>query len=740
MEMYPRTPTHPHTTGKILHTPPSTASSSSSPGHKTKFLRALSGKVFRRDTAPVESGQAPSAYPAQFSPLPTAGPVRRHVPKPLMLGSPVSLPRSRGNRSSRSSRSSHCSPRDLTPSLHEADMSADPPLLAPLVPRMATTARRELQGALCAVCGEPSAVSLAGEKCLELHCGHAVHFECYCALLGMRRGLGLGQGQGQGLAPCPECGDCEGPLDRAALLQAEAAAVLTTPLDQVIQPQDVGSHGFCPGEVQLQSQSQLHRGVSPDTSGGSTTVSFEGLDDALYDEILRLTEDGTAASSDTEVESPVETGEPPPISVHTVQQGDDVVVSVAAVHSASGSTDSVFRLDQANPLPSPEEHSLRHDITVHVAAELGEPGPASTGPLLLRDTAQHSLDGLPQWDTLPSTAVYCFGNSLTLQDPRTQAVCGRVPRDQLSSATVLPDQRTLLLALKSTALPELYIRFPTSERCRTWQRCLGGGEHPGLSSLITTTTTTTTATSILPAELHRRLEAVRAVPQHHQDPLRVPVRIILCVDVSQGASAASACIAAALGALGPRDLLGVVLAGRNGAGQSGPWGTFVGMLPPGWPGWPGWHGLDTGSGPGVFDTPEQVAETMLETCRRLAATVQEPLGGKPRFYDCVLLVGGEPFSPTALRHRNKIEQQGFDVGFVSAEEVGECVAQARRTSIHGLTLDLGGKRFPVGNLAPGQERTFTMGRSAFRNRVCDAHWWDIATQQNVSHTLQVILG
>lgn len=774
----PRTPTLSHS--KTLHTPPSTASSSS-PRQRGKFLRALSGKVFRRDSqsggqAVPHLGGFPLAPPAQFTPLgggtpATATPLRSHVPKPLSLGSPVSLPRSTGlsRSTSRSTAATHPnpqwlgSPRDLTGELSavaeapqaQAQPGMDAPLLAPLVPRLSSGARRELHTAACAVCGDPAAVSLAGEKCVELHCGHAVHFECYCALLGVRGGLGPLAPSPTGAPPCGVCGDAQGPRESATLAQLEAAAVLTTPLEQVIQPGDVGSQGFCsPGEVPVSPA--RHSG-----SGGSATVSFEGLDDAIYDEILRLTEDGGGVEtgvlrdSDTDVgspppqEAPVGTAEPPVLSVHSSQDG---TVTVTALDN-----DTPTQGDLSTASDPEEESALRHDLTVHFAAELGDTGASasSTGPLLLLDSVHHSLDGAA-WDMSQGHLLFCFSRALVLQDPASRTVSGRVPLDQLSSATVLPDGRTLLLCLKSTTLPELYLRFAQADRARLWQRTLqeaGDSPLPPLSALAGPPGLTQLP---LPVELLERVAAVAPLDQPAvPSPEHTPARIILCVDVSaQSGVAAQAALDVALSALGPGDLLGMVLVGRNGAGEPGPYGTFVGMLPPGWPGWRELE-LDTDSSSGgpVFPDGALAAETMLETCRRLAATV--PAAADPQYYSRVILLqAGEDSSsssstapapaltPIAQRHAAKVAQQGFDVRRVaSTAALTHSIAECRRTRVYDLTLDLGGKTHGCGSLAPGAHHSFTLALApgAFRNRVCDAAWWDIPRQRHVSQTLQVTL-
>ncbi|CAB4256059.1 similar to Saccharomyces cerevisiae YJL157C FAR1 Cyclin-dependent kinase inhibitor that mediates cell cycle arrest in response to pheromone [Maudiozyma barnettii] len=848
---------------KKLHTPPSAGSTT--PRHTPgKFLRAISGKVFRKsiDGKQVEeSGALGQFVPNESKPIMGK---RSKIPKPLVLGSPMSMPPSAKKFSHISLKSENdvvmqqlqspigFSPR-IPPSMKSAksnrrnltntllieslsELSELPQnkedkvviwadddddddgqdIMSPLYykknnPRKRVTSAMGLKKYVeekCVICEEKVSNSFQGEKIIELDCGHASHYKCYYMAMEMLYGT-------EKLPECDVCLEDARPTDKETLIDIESKILrrtqeekeddvelesedkcdgttiaqwlplhsarghmhsdrlsLVTPLEQIVVSEQVGSDGFRTPIVKTEAQ---------ELSLMSGNVFIDEFDnDQIYQEILKLTEELDSGTYDGSSAFDVNIGNPI-VTLENITTSDvnykspQQIMKVEIEIPMNDSETTPLRTKNPDILSNNKlkDDNIRASLTEHICSQysglqnFNVEHPESH--LLMFDEVIYSSEG-EHW--FQNTVLYYFDDLLILMNVSKDSISGKIPTDQISSITKLNEKHGLLICLKSTTLPEIYLQFSNNMLLNKWEYYLSHlDEKPPLHHDCISNTMFNTLPKTLTKQITELdLGSIFALPWE-KTTNETPCRVILCLGLSppsegqaeDGSYLKQLCniINTLRQSLNQNDLLGIVFAGKDGTGAvDSMFGTFVGTMSVSWSGWDDVIGDLSTVPPGVFLTPEREQIAMLTTCCRLASTVVESNPERPAYYNRVILVQDIPTledagsARIAEKYKVRLETTyNFEVSTVpwleedTSELLEQQVQDCHLKNMHNLIVKLGSTttilELNYGSMGSGSTKIMdhtydgTLTQDTLRSRVCDVTWYDIRLRELVSRSVPV---
>ena len=854
--------------GKKLHTPPS--ASATTPRHTPgKFLRAISGKVFRKsvDGKLDDIKNVTRQFILNETNKQNIG-KRTNIPKPLVLGSPMSLPPSAKKNSNfyvradndivkqqlqspvgftsralKSSTSNKSNRRNLTNTLlieslsqipelpknknediliwsdnmeNDTDSVSTTDLMSPLYYKKQNSSRRvtsamglkKYVGERCVICEENVSSSFQGEKIIELDCGHASHYKCYYIAMEMLYGT-------ENFPKCDICHKEVRPMDKESLIEIESNILtgtkeneqeefddvkltadsnvtsgiiaqwvplksartpgkkdfmsLVTPLEQILVPGQIGSNGFKTPTLSIKEQELS-------IISGNNVFIDECNNDEIYQEILKLTEETDTFtyedSSDLNVnfKDSIVT-----LENLTKKDNNDVEQQFIKVELSVPTEDiPTTPLNTKNETSLLEDGSLqtredeiRRSITEDICSKQNclrdyvEDNMDSN--ILAFDEVEYSLEG-ENW--FQGTSLYYFDECLVLVNNSKDSISGKVPIVQISSISKIDDKRALLVCLKSTTLPELYLQFKDRRNnsnmlLNKWQYYLSNlNEKPSLHPECISLAMMDKLSSHTNEQIRKYSMNVNYSLPWDKTNVETPCRVIICLGLSPSTiqekedgsylKKLHTSINSVRDSLNENDLLGIVFAGKSGNGIADAMsGTFVGTMPVSWSGWSDLIEDITTVTPGLFLTPEREQVAMFSTCCRLASTIIESDSEKPCYYNRTIIIqesnqvdedGGA--IPLINKYKSRLETMyNFEVSYVSLtestlileKEIQECHSRNMTNVIVKIGVAADQIQMNFGSMGPGSIKTVEYqldeGRELIRNRVCDLSWYDVRLQE-----------
>ncbi|CCF58781.1 hypothetical protein KAFR_0F01840 [Kazachstania africana CBS 2517] len=791
---------------KKVHTPPSSERDGSRTS-KSKFLKGISGKVFRR--TPDMKQQQASTF-EEFSPFtPSAGlnNSKRHIPKPLNLSKPLSPPPTISKHDSFSRSSStlvssgraefgdldspvhlqqlpnrsanRFSSKNLTRALIRessassrtssdvrtlpnsdiivwTDAEDNDPYLEESSPTFLATVNRNMKkynsnhgpkkfvGERCAVCQEGLNNNFAGEKIVELSCSHPNHYSCYLTMLGSIQG-------NNSLPKCYLCGQITGPTDtetlqemKSKLLGSNGITTSTnqqwidlsprktyfpqfTPLDRVIHTADISQDGF----------------KMPPLTGRDDSRSF--VESIHKENIFSNTElknpfQIEKEEIDCKNEESYEVGGP-----EIIRLGDNSFDCKITIPNLD--TKPIVKERILNKSELREESLIRTEIVGYFEEilKINE----DIGKLLLFEKCKYSVEG-EEWSF---NIIFCFYERLLiLFDFSNEKIVGRVPVDRVYDVTKISDLK-ILIGMKSTILPEMYIEFcgPTEEKTALkWKYYIENLEKVPLLNHITSSTT-----DFLPESLAVRFKSfAKNADSFSPRPwvlsnFDAPLQLIVCMNLSSFAdenedyiSLRKKTLSVILEKLGDDDLLGLVLVGKDGSGNVGEYGTFVGTIDKKWQGWEDVLETMDAVKKGVFQDQEKEMQVFLQTCYRLTSTLQT-MEEIPTYSKHIIILREKSMHDEEdiliRKYRTRvIEDQKFSIdeveldrALLESNSLKNIIDNYHKENVNSLIIKKDGKSMRIGNMSIGDEKVVNLKKilddGAYGSIIdIELEWFDLA--------------
>ncbi|CAR29842.1 hypothetical protein ZYGR_0AD05300 [Zygosaccharomyces rouxii] len=802
-----RTPKNKTTFDKKVHTPPSVEQDA----RKSKLLKNLSGKVFRR--ASLKSQQSTTLDSIElFNNVGNSMSMKRSTPKPLNLSQPLTPPPSvKGQKKElqqqrhqkdtfrlstssssgsiktakldspihlfsplrpKSSKSNGIKPINLRNSLRSASTSSsirshpiiwtetveDPYLeedsptylcsISKNISNVSSSAgRRRFVSEQCSMCAEGMNSIFPGETVVQMTCSHASHYECYLAMYESHYREGK-------WPQCRTCHKVSKPVDEdvihkmtsslltrrestssiieqhlmnARLSDSASSAVFDfTPRDQLITSADISSDGF-------KTPLRIPR-VTTNYENDDTELSYENLfgsgiptsdsntASVVVEESRRVSDSNSDCDGDDQLDLKIEIN--PLLNNH-------YSITAQLPRDKHGKN-----CCKANPKRN--QHILQEKNILILQVESfvkREVDPKDEfGSLSIFDQISYSTDG-ERWDE--NTLVCFFEKCLILFDLFEMKTIGKIPIEQVCHVNRL-SETTLIIDLKNRTLPEIYFAFPPHLRnhksvLEKWKYYLmQPGREPELEFM------SDTAWEIFPEDMapalmgivgdNKRFVCNQCAKPWENGTQEVPLQLIVCLSLCQrreedGAQYRQRIIGGLhkmLESLNDRDLLGVVTVGRNGSGEIGEFGSFVGTVSKNWSGWKEYiDELETVDGP-CFQTPLKEFNRVWETCYRLVSTSSSLLEGEDQnqFSKQIVLMTDDA-RIQRQGGKNKFEEiiknhYGFDVTRIPpststlslCENISSTVTNLHQKRFKDLEVTLQGNViFKFGNMAPGEKKT-----------------------------------
>lgn len=624
----------------------------------------------------------------------------------------------------------------------------------------AKAGHRRFIGTQCSMCDEKICNVLSGEKIVEMTCCHASHYQCYLATLEC---LYMQKKYPQ----CRVCGKTVKPSDEGTLEKMMSRLLskktyddhsgstmgpqwfdfklpttadrnsLLTPGGQVIQSADISSNGFRTPFKSLDSA----------TFGGCNDFceSFDSIPQRELWPEKTLPEICKGEPESSEDDSCTAR---PQIHLHSTGDSGSFTLSVEI---PSNENKACCQQKEGDPYES-ERQFLRQQIEASVKEEVDPED--ELGTLIMFDKVDYSTDG-EQWNK--NVMICLFDQFLLLFDRDEMTTRGKIPLSQICQSLKLND-RTLLIDLKSRALPEVYVSF-TCENAKTselqrWKFYLSQSRaFPELENI------TSNSWSILPEELVIELELFRnkvngaagtkenvlAKPWQnlHDD---VPLQLIVCLNLSHDAGISNANyegsikkgLKALLSCLSERDLLGIVAIGKDGRGNVGNYGTFVGTINKFWPHWGETFDSLQAIDREIFSSPANELDKMLETCLRLVSTADSMLeeGASSHFLKQIILLraGDAPKDDHKYGalitdvHGFKLMQMAPLDQYHEVGELEQVISLLHQRSMKDLTVKIVGKELYFGDMSVGEKRSLNF-EAVNRPLDCQIEWFDVRSQR-----------
>ncbi|KAL3237356.1 cyclin-dependent protein serine/threonine kinase inhibiting protein FAR1 RNJ42_00890 [Nakaseomyces bracarensis] len=693
-----------------IHTPPSGSEETILGGPTRKFLRSLRGKshLSFEYKSQKNSVKTPNASPAFKSEIKR----RNNLPKPLNLSDNLlnttdkeKLIIDRQQNYQRHNESTDLSsPSKLTQKVstlevkHEKaefgyEISKNTPLIMPVEDKMhsnqlslksdVTTSKKYINH-ICCICDEHISTTFLGEKTIDFYCGHISHYECYLIVFEDTHANNK-------YPTCRLCGaDCE-PLDEDIISDMKSRILTSkkkklrfpelnfptlnsaisqsisdreqqnTPVEKIINSAQVSSSGFKSSpkvfnpfeEINLDDENDSEYIIS---SSATSSIIINGLRIDLEE---RIDEDNDWCISPIVTRSGFNMIDVyfPTINSNDFQNNNcDVLTKNSIIGSPTDFNERSFR------------QQLRSSIDNLIFKDSGS---VPSGELLMISQFAFSTNG-EFW--MNQVTVVFFSTCLIFYDNSDKEIKGNLPIDQISSAVEVTksNHTVLVIELMSCSLPQVYLRCDeehtnATENIQKWAFYLNNvtKEFPTLLEL------TDCSISVMPIELSVKYEQEvlkRKITYQDVYPWEISdnkknVCIILCLSrnlLLNSASKIKAYIKTLLDALAPNDTLGILSMGKNGKGERGPHGTFVGPVTKYWNGWDSiLNDIEREySSNHFYNFTSQIEEylVLFDTCYRIISTISTH--DSDTYRELVILGHGEcpVFNVEITRENEKVKK------------------------------------------------------------------------------------
>ncbi|AQZ15565.1 FAR1 (YJL157C) [Zygosaccharomyces parabailii] len=607
--------------------------------------------------------------------------------------------------------------------------------------------RRRFITEQCSMCAEGMSSIFPGETVVQMTCSHASHYECYLAMYEPVYMSGE-------WPECRECHKLSKPID-PEVIQRMTSSLLTkrdsttslieqhlmqarlpgsvisntfdfTPKDQLITSADFSSDGF-------KTPLRMTRTI-PNYENDDTVLSYG----TLFGQVTVFEDKLVGSLTENELFSENETTEDP---TEKELEGEELRIEIKPL------TDSRMnkRYFVVAELPDEQHHNhcvkhnskhkkhiaserkiLKSQIESFVKRELNQG--AEVGFLSMFDQVGYSTDG-ENWHN--TTLVCFFEKCLILFDVSEMKTVGKIPVEQICHVNKL-NENSLIIDLKSRALPEVYFSFPlvqdhesTLERWKYY--LVQPDKEADLEHM------TETAWDILPPEItpsftecsfnDSSFECDKCTKPWQSQDADAPLQLIVCLSLSNNERHDSAAyehriaqgLRRILECLNEGDLFGLVTVGKNGSGDIGEFGSFVGTVNKNWTGWDDFIDSLQIVECQAFQTPLKEFNKVWETCYRLVSTSYSLLDSEEhaKFFKQIVFMTDDP----QVQGTNKYEEiitkdYHFELMRVPSYHTKNCdfadiISGLHKKSVKALEIKLPGGVLQFGNMAPGERKTLT---------------------------------
>ncbi|CCC71947.1 hypothetical protein NCAS_0I02790 [Naumovozyma castellii] len=816
---------------KKLHSPPSLEREN---GWQTptKFLRNLSGKVFRSKTPEINKGKFENEKASSGLYTPALGlkmSKRSNVPKPLDLTKPLSPPPSLRkqislsrsgstvgslknedffsldspvNLRSKTGLSYNNTSRNLTSSLMQESLSdgstlnnegillcadtEDGPYLEEDSPtylssfarnvRMTKAGPKRFVGNKCSLCEEMISSTFKGEKIVELECDHISHYQCYITvfdsvyldevmptcrvcnkmvkpkddelLQDMTSRVLSGDISSDGEMSSSTLGTTEQWIDLKSAKTFDGKFPAFTPRDQVIRTADITSNGFRTPSLSRFDNEQ----VSPFHGGCNSPLVEEIV--PIYDPFK---EEIVALDCKMQNEPKLRLGK---------TEDDKLVLSVLIPGQKQNSIEKdkdIHEDEDDMSVEAIEFLSTQAENLIKKSIGLDEP----LGKLCIFEELQFSTDD----DHWTNVIGYLFSSYLLLIDVRTQLIVGKIPTEQISKVTQIT-KGNLMIDLKSTVLPEIYLKFEGTSVDQSlvdkWKYYLEHrDEYPGLNYV------TSMSWTVLPETLVSEINKCIA-PRSTRHPwdsetcetsLEVIVCLNLCssIDTPDHERDVMNSLRSIFNSLKDDDLFGLVTVGKDGSGERGEFGTFIGTVEKKWDGWNDIFEeleLTFYQDNKFFQDCNVEKLEMLRTCTRIANMSTRPLDlNNSVAYQRHVIMLRESHESTeeeslkilrmkdVLEHDHSValleiepEPERADGNAVLASPLQKLIENLHGAMLFDLNVNLLERKICFGNMRSGEEKTLPLDgihlhELADDGTNCSVQWFDGQTHHKLERRI-----
>lgn len=524
---------------------------------------------------------------------------------------------------------------------------------------------------ICSLCEENLKTLLKGEKALELDCEHICHRKCYEAILEMTL-------LDKQYPICRQCGIISKPKDNE-LLQNMSAIVLmkiekeknwktkvesstpfkvdaninfsefVTPQDQLIKNDDFFQNGF------LYSKPKPKTLVSP----------------VLEDLPMLLPHNINTVDPNESISIPRINIIPQLTKISVNDKMDFINIPyVLNVYMANSSD------ERSNPDLAWHE-TLREEISTYMISQEIEIHDKTLKNLKMFDKFETSIDG-ESWEIVNG---YMFKDCIIFA--RIDCVVGKIPVNQLSGFYKFDDS-TLIIDLKSSLLPEISLRSSNKIQIDKWLYYLEQFQKVGSNDFhIPLIQQTTSCWGKLPQNILEKIpediilfnkltEHGLDLPQKLLNQIvpfkrKFTIQVIICISIvnchpelhsnDELRIIIQNKLRSLKYSLDEDDLLGLIIVGRNGAGDIGDWGTFYGMVDKKWELWDDIiDDITVVDNNKIFSNEVHEIKQMLQTCNKLLLTTDH----HEKMIKQLIIVGNdhkeyEPFNIDEEVPRHEIE-------------------------------------------------------------------------------------
>ncbi|SCU87557.1 LADA_0E04720g1_1 [Lachancea dasiensis] len=519
----------------------------------------------------------------------------------------------------------------------------------------------------CNICKESLCCALKGEKLMELTCGHQCHYNCYlvsfealflshtpfrCSICkqaakpkdedmfseitarilcgGIETNpYGLYQALSPDTAILPQAVEC--PVEETSLHRSKVQD-FRTPNDQVIRSSEVTSNGF---RQQFRFDSSF--GNLPLPSVSSQGSSYESGSFASCSEVPNEEFDFSRPRIHVV----------PQLSKFTIRDdAENVAVQYAMtayLPKLPKAADSAKGLGKA-------ESRIRKEIEMFFKESLNCAGP--TGTLEIFDVLRYSEDE----DVWLTVIVFLFQERLLFASEGS--IVRDISKEQISELHQL-DPYTIILDLKSKSLPEVFLGCGEEPAViRKWFHCLKRIYLSKEMQYIPLEQLTVNSWDLLPQDIAQSLRPKKIGSFSSKcDNVRssvftchtkFPLKIVLCFSIinchpelhtnDDCSNIIKSKVRQLLDSLSDQDFIGLVVVGKDGSGQIGAYGTFIGMVNKSWYGLDEFlESLEVHNNDGIFLNDTWELALALETCRKLICTVE----GDENYLQQLILLGND---------------------------------------------------------------------------------------------------
>lgn len=596
----------------------------------------------------------------------------------------------------------------------------------------------------CSMCAEGMSSIFPGETVVQMTCSHASHYECYLAMYEPVYMKGE-------WPKCRECHKISKPID-PDVIQKMTSSLLTrrdstsslieqhlinarlpgsvsssmfdyTPRDQLITSADFSSDGF-KTPLRITRTIPNYEIDDPELSYGNISNS-----EILFED--KLSRSVAASSLVREEEAPdARPTEEQDICIEikplTTSHLDRRYSVVAGVPKEQHRKHCPKKNSSPSNQSTEEKKNLKQQIESFLKREVDQGN--KFGFLSMFDQIGYSTDG-ENWNN--STLVCFFEKYLILFDLLEMKTVGKIPVEQVCHVNKL-SENSLIIDLKSRTLPEVYFSFPLVQDHKStlekWKYYLMQPHKEADLEHITET-----AWNILPQEIassltgyssgDRPLLCDRCAKPWQIEDTDAPLQLIVCLSLSNNEKQDSALyqqriaqgLRKLLQCLNERDLFGLVTVGRNGSGEVGEYGSFVGTVSKSWSSWEEFIDSLQVVERQAFKTPLKEFNKAWETCYRLVSTSSSLLEHEDhaKFFKQVIFMTDDPEVQGTNKYEDIITQDyHFELLRVPSYHSEDCdfpsiISSLHKKSVKALEIRLPGGILKFGNMAPGERKALT---------------------------------